>query len=46
MIAVRNKYQNLQERSEAHTPYNDYETFTTAHIEAAECIPRAKCRVP
>ena len=50
MIAVRNKFDNLQEASETLTPNSEYENFINTHMEAAaECIPtkpRAKHRVP
>ena len=50
MLALRNKFDALQEKSETLTPNDEYENFINAHLEtAAECIPtkqRAKPRVP
>ena len=49
MVAVRNKFNTLQEISRRHTPNDDYENFVTDNMETtAECIttkPRTKCRV-
>ena len=49
-LALRNKFDALQEKSETHTPNDKYENFVKFHLEAAaECIPtkqRAKSRVP
>ena len=49
-LTVRNKFDTLQEISEANTLNDEYENFVTSHMEAAaECIltkPRVKCRVP
>ena len=49
-IALRNKFDVLQEISELLTPNDEYENFVNAHIEAAtEYIPtklRAKHRIP
>ena len=43
-ITLRNKFDVLQEVSEAFTSNDEYENFVNAHIEvAAECIP-AKLR--
>ena len=48
-IIGRNSFDTLQETSERHSPNDEYETFVTAHIEAAtKCIstkPKAKCSV-
>ena len=39
-LAVRNKFDILQETSESQTPNEEYENFVSAHTEAAaECIP-------
>ena len=47
-LTLRNKYDALQEKSETHTPNDEYENFVNAHLETvAECIPaieRAKLR--
>ena len=47
-LTLRNKFDALQEKSETHTPNNEYENFANAHLEAvAERIPtkqRAKLR--
>ena len=49
-LALRSKYDALQEKTEIHTPNNEYENFFKAYLEAAvECIPtkqRTKPRVP
>ena len=49
-LALRNKFDALQEKTETHTPNEEYENFVNAHLEAAaECIPtklRTKPRVP
>ena len=49
-LTLRNKFDARQEKSETHTPNDEYENFVNAHLEAAaECIPtkqRAKPRVP
>ena len=49
-LALRNKYDALQEQTETHTPNEKYENFLDAHLEAAvEFIPtkqRRKSRVP
>ena len=49
-IALRNKYHALQEKTETHTPNEEYENFVNAYLEAAaECIPtkqRTKSRIP
>ena len=50
VLALRNKFDALQERTEIHTPNDEYENFVNAHLEAvAKCIPtkhRTKTRVP
>ena len=50
MLALRNKFDALQEKTDPHTPNDEYENFVNAHLEvAAECIPtkqRTKTRVP
>ena len=50
VLALRNKFDALQEKTETHTPNVEYENFVNAHLEvAAECIPtkqRTKPRVP
>ena len=39
----RNKFDALQEKSETHTPNDEYENFVNSHLEtAAECIPTKK----
>ena len=49
-IALRNKFDALQEISKTLSPYDEYDNFINAHVEAAiECIPtklRTKYRVP
>ena len=49
-LTLRNKFDALQEISEALTPNDEYENFIHARLEAAaECIPikqRVKPRVP
>ena len=49
-LALRNKFDALQEKTETHTPNDEYENFFNAHLEAAaEYIPikqRTKSRVP
>ena len=49
-LALRNKFDALQEKTETHTPNKEYENFANAHLEAAaECVPtkqRTKSRVP
>ena len=49
-LTLRNKFEVLQEKTETHTPNDEYENFANAHLEAAaEFIPikqRAKPRVP
>ena len=50
MLALRNKFDALQEKTETHTPNDEYENFVNAHLETAvEYIPtkqRTKPRVP
>ena len=50
MLALKNKFDALQEKTEIHTPNDEYENFVNAHIEAAaKYIPtklRTKSRVP
>ena len=49
-LTMRNKFDALQEKTERHTPNDEYENFVNAPLEAAaECIPtklRTKSRVP
>ena len=49
-LKLRNNFDAQQEKSETHTPNDEYENFVNAQLEAAaECIPtkqRAKPRVP
>ena len=49
-LTLRNRFDALQEKTETHTPNDEYENFVNAHLEvAAEWIPtkqRAKPRVP
>ena len=49
-LTIRNKIDSLQEKTETHTPNDEYENFVNALLEAAaECIPtnqRTKPRVP
>ena len=49
VLALRNKFDALQEKTETHTPNDKNENYANAHLEAAaECIPtnqRAKPRV-
>ena len=35
MLALRNKFDALQEKTETHTPNYEYENFVKAHQEAA-----------
>ena len=48
-FAIRNKYDELHETTEIHTPNEEYESFVNVHLEAAaEFIPtkqRTKSRV-
>ena len=48
-LALRNKFDALQEKTETHTPNNEYENFVNVHLEATvEHIPtkhRTKSRV-
>ena len=50
MLALRNKFDALQEKTEICTPNDEYENFVYAHLKAAvKCIPtklRTKSRVP
>ena len=50
VLELRNRFETLQEKTEIHTPNDEYENFINAHLEAAEnCIPtkpRTKYRVP
>ena len=50
VIALRNKFDALQEKTEICTPNDEYENFVNVHLEAtAKCIPtkfRTKSRVP
>ena len=50
MLALRNKFDALQENTEIHTPNDEYENFVNGHVEAAaKYIPtklRIKSRVP
>ena len=50
VLALRNKYDTLKEKTETHTPNEEYENFVNAHLEAsAEFIPikqRTKSTVP
>ena len=47
---LRSRFDTLQEKTEKGTPYDEYENFVNAHLEAAaKCIPtklRTKYRVP
>ena len=49
VLAFRNKFGALQEKTEIRTPNDEYENFVNAHLEAAaKCIPtkhRTKSRV-
>ena len=49
-LTLRNKFNALQEKTETHTPNDEYENFINAYLEtAAECIPskqRIKPRAP
>ena len=49
ILAIRNKYDALQEQTETHTPNEEYENFISTHLElAAEFLPtkqRRKYRV-
>ena len=50
VIALRNKFDALQEKTETRTPNDEYENFVNAHLEAAaKYMPtkhRTKSRVP
>ena len=50
MIALRYKFDALQEKTETQTPNDEYEDFVNAHLEVAvKYIPtkhRTKSRVP
>ena len=50
VIALRNKFDVLQEKTKTHTPNDEYENFVNAHLEAAaKYIPtkhRTKSRYP
>ena len=50
VIALRNKFDALQEKTKTHTPNDEYVNFVNAHLEAAaKCIPtkhRTKSRFP
>ena len=50
VLALRNKFDALLEKTEIRTPNGEYENFVNAHLEAAaKCIPtklRTKSRVP
>ena len=50
VIALRNKFNTLQEKTETHTPNDEYENFVNTHLEAAvKYIPtkhRTKSRIP
>ena len=50
VLALRNKFDAQQEKTEIRTPNDEYENFVYAHFEAAaKCIPtklRTKSRVP
>ena len=50
VIALRNKFDALQEKTKTHTPNDEYENFVNTHLEAAaKYIPtkhRTKSRVP
>ena len=50
VLALRNKFDALQEKTEICTPNDEYENFVSAHLEdAVKCIPtklRTKSRVP
>ena len=40
VLALRNKFDALQKKSEIRTPNDEYENFDNAHLEtAAKCIP-------
>ena len=49
-LALRNKFDALEGKSETHTPNDEHENFVSAHLEAvAECMPtkqRTKPTVP
>ena len=39
-LTLRNKFDELQDKTKSHTPNDEYENFVNAHLEAAaECIP-------
>ena len=39
MLTLRNKFDALQQKTETHTPNDEYENYVNAHLEAAaECI--------
>ena len=49
-IALRNKFDELQEKTETHTPNDEYENFFNTHLQAAADYKptkqRNKSRVP
>ena len=49
-LKLRNKFDALQEKTQTHTPNDEYENFVKGHLYvAAECIPtkqRTKPKVP
>ena len=50
VLALRSKFNALQEKTEIHTPNEEYENFVNAHLDgAAKCVPTkliTKSRVP
>ena len=42
VIALRNKFDALQKKTEIHTPNDEYENFVNAHLEAAAKYLRTK----
>ena len=44
VIALRNKFDALQEKTETHTPNDEYVNFVNAHLEAAPKYIRTKYR--
>ena len=40
MLTLRNKFEALQEKSDSHTPNDEYKNFINVHLKtAAKCIP-------
>ena len=44
VIALRNKFETLQEKTETHTPNDEYENFVNSHLDGAAKYIQAKHR--